>query len=198
MTALPAPLLLIVSGRAATGKTTLARKLADDLRLPLIYKDGLKESLFDSLGAGDRARSRRLGVASIRLQRALAAELLRAGVSHILESNFREEYDGEALRAIAREYRPRIAQLWLTCAPEALIARFERRAGSIERHPGHVELANMDEMRERLSQPGDTPIEIAGALLAMDTTDIDGDQYATALAFARMALDGAQTYHGSS
>ena len=45
------PLLFVITGRPATGKTTLARRLAVDLRLPLIHKDGLKESLYDALGA---------------------------------------------------------------------------------------------------------------------------------------------------
>lgn len=187
-----APLLLVVSGRAATGKTTMARRLADDLHMPMIYKDGLKESLFDSMGVGDRAHSRRLGVASIHLMRELGAELLRAGVSIILESNFREDLDGEPLRALAREFCPCVAQIWLTCAPSTVIARFERRAGSGERHPGHVELANMDEMRALLSQPGDVPVHLGGALLALDTTDESWNQYSTSLAFARMVLDGAR------
>jgi nucleoside-triphosphatase THEP1 len=52
------PLLLVVTGRPATGNTTLVHKLATDLRLPLIHKDGLNEPLFDVLGAPDRAASR--------------------------------------------------------------------------------------------------------------------------------------------
>ena len=54
--------LVVVAGPPGTGKTTLAAKIAEDFRLPLITKDGIKESLFDSLGTGDREWSRKLGI----------------------------------------------------------------------------------------------------------------------------------------
>ncbi len=185
------PLLLIITGRPATGKTTLARSLAKDLRLPLIHKDGLKEPLFEALGARDREESRRLGAASLRLQRVIAAELLHANVSLILESNFSESLDGAPLRSLANAYRAQIAQVWLSSAPFAVLERFERRAGSDERHPGHMELAFIEELRLMLSEPGDAPLSLPGPILAMDTTDLSAMDYAAALVFARMALVGA-------
>src|SRR5579859_5411354 len=128
------PLLLVITGRPASGKTTLARQLAVDLRLPLIHKDGLKESLYDSLGASNRVESRRLGMATYQLQRVIAGEFLHAGVSLILESNFSEAHDGAPLRALAYEHGALIAQVWLTAEPLILVERFERRALSPERH----------------------------------------------------------------
>lgn len=185
------PLLLIITGRPATGKTTLARRLASDLRLPLIHKDGLKESLFDTLGARDRAESRSLGIASLRLQQEIASELLLAAVSLILESNFLEQYAGPALRALALAHGAQIAQIWLTAEPRALTERFEWRAGSDERHQGHMELANMDEFRQELLAPGDAPLLLPGPILAMDTTHLSALDYAATLGFVRMALGGA-------
>lgn len=191
-------LLLIITGRPASGKTTLARRLATDLRLPLIHKDGLKEPLFDALGVADRAESRRLGVASLRLQRVIAAELLRAGVSVMLESNFIEKYDGAPLRALAHEHKALTAQLWLTAEPRALVERFERRAASKHRHHGHMELANMDEFRQTLLRSGDAPLALHGPLFTMDTADFSVMDYAAALGFVRMALDGAMCADESS
>ena len=46
--------LIIILGPPATGKTTLGRRLAADLRLPFLGRDDFKERLFDRLGCRDR------------------------------------------------------------------------------------------------------------------------------------------------
>ena len=43
-------LFAVLSGLPASGKTTVARPLAAALSLPLLDKDGILESLFESLG----------------------------------------------------------------------------------------------------------------------------------------------------
>ncbi len=68
------PLLIIIAGPACTGKTTLGKHLAQELRLPFIHKDGIKELLFDYIGWGDRAWTRKLGRATI--------EILFYSISH--------------------------------------------------------------------------------------------------------------------
>ncbi len=76
---MPIPGLFLVTGLPATGKTTLARTLARALGVPLLSKDLIKEPLLDTLGAPDRAASRRLSDASFRVQFALADEYLAHG-----------------------------------------------------------------------------------------------------------------------
>src|SRR5512136_2128322 len=56
----PIPTLILVTGLPCTGKTTLARRLADGFSLPLLTKDPLKEILFDGLGWSNRNWSRRV------------------------------------------------------------------------------------------------------------------------------------------
>src|SRR5262249_58176789 len=51
------PLLVVVTGPPASGKSRLAEELAESLGLPLVTKDGIKETLFDTLGPGDQAWS---------------------------------------------------------------------------------------------------------------------------------------------
>jgi predicted kinase len=54
----PKPLFVVVSGLAGSGKTSVAKPLADALGLRLISKDTIKESLFDAVdmagGSGRR------------------------------------------------------------------------------------------------------------------------------------------------
>ena len=73
------PLLVIVTGPPCTGKTTLARRLAADLGLPLMSKDTIKETLFEVLGVPDRAGSKRLGGASMELLYTFIEAQLAAG-----------------------------------------------------------------------------------------------------------------------
>ena len=78
------PLVLIVAGPPASGKTTLARSLAESLTLPPFVKDDFKEVLFDTLGWSDRAWSRKLGGVSMQLLFAALEVELRAARSCIV------------------------------------------------------------------------------------------------------------------
>ncbi len=52
------PLWVIVTGPPAAGKTTLVRRIAQDLRIPLFEKDVFKDVLYQTLGFGDKDWSR--------------------------------------------------------------------------------------------------------------------------------------------
>lgn len=64
MAPLGAPVMIVVSGLAASGKTTVGRSIAAGLSLPLIDKDDILEALFDRLGCENREQRRRLSRAS--------------------------------------------------------------------------------------------------------------------------------------
>ena len=62
---MPASLFIIVTGAPCTGKTSIALYLAEKFQLPVVYKDGIKERLFDRLGwKTDRQWSKLLSLAS--------------------------------------------------------------------------------------------------------------------------------------
>ncbi|WP_442817891.1 AAA family ATPase [Streptomyces sp. NBC_01591] len=69
---------VVISGLPGSGKSTLARSLARRLSLPVIDKDVILESLYDSLGVGDHAWRNRLSRASDDIMFALAADAGRA------------------------------------------------------------------------------------------------------------------------
>jgi predicted kinase len=132
--------LVLVTGPPVSGKTTLARPLAAHLGLPLLAKDTIKEALFDALGTGDRAWSRRLGAASFQVLLALLRDLPAA----VVDANFYPAH-GPALLAAC----PRPIEVLCRCPPIEVERRFDQRAPS--RHPGHVDHTLDQDARTKLS-----------------------------------------------
>ena len=162
-------LVVVVSGLPATGKTTLARALANDLRLPLVSKDDLKEILFDHLGGNESIGTQKLGAASIALLYHLLETNLKSGLSTIVESNFRPDLDGPKLRALAETHAATLVQVHCRCDGDVLLNRFLARIGSPERHPGHGE--NPKAARSYLSEGPSNLLDLPGETITVDTTD---------------------------
>ncbi len=155
------PLLVVVTGPPAAGKTTIAREVAARLRLPLIAKDTIKEALFDGLGTGDLAWSQRLGEATYLTMLALAEEAVGAGASVVLEANFIR--GGEARLAALRA---RFVQVHCSAPLEVLVERY----GSRERHPGHIDSKRIEALRDAIETGRHEPLDLPGETLRIDTT----------------------------
>jgi predicted kinase len=112
MTVRDTPLLVVMTGPPAAGKTTIARAVADRLGWPLVAKDPIKETLAEALDVRGRAASQRLGVATFDVLFHVLDELLRAGVSTVAEGNF-----GRA-EPFARLPPARVLQVHVTAPPK--------------------------------------------------------------------------------
>jgi predicted kinase len=144
------PLLVIVTGAPATGKTTIAQSLSKEMGLPLIAKDAIKEELFDSLGSALPSDSHELGFAAIRLMMSWSRTLLQSDVSMIVESNFKSSLSTDDLRELFEISRPVLVQC--IALEEDVLDRYVTRVEEGERHPVHDDADQTDELREDLER----------------------------------------------
>ncbi len=167
------PLLVIVTGLPCTGKTALAHRLAHEIPLPIIAKDDIKESLFDSLGWSDRDWSMKLGRATILLLYQLVETLLRANTPVIAETYFRPDLAQAEFQVIQARtpFRPFVVEC--IADGEVLWQRWQNRLATGERHPGHVDETTSDQVvRSVLYQGRAAPgLQIGDICHIIDTTD---------------------------
>jgi predicted kinase len=180
------PLLVIVSGPPAAGKTALGRRVAQALRLPFINKDGIKESLFDTLGWRDRDWSKQLGRASSELLWHFVEAQLAAGASLVIESNFDARFATPRLRALRERFVFEPVQIQCIAAGAVLWQRFQARVASGERHPGHADQLNGEEFRSMLLNPKLDLLDIGGLTIEVDTTHFEQLDYDGLIAAIQM------------
>ena len=131
-----APLFVVVSGPPGSGKTTLAMGIAQEMGLPLIAKDLIKEILMSVLTVPDVDASKMIGRAAVEVMFALATA---ASGGAVLESNFHRSVsrlDIEALPGL-------IVEVFCRCDREVALSRYRER--SEHRHPGHFDDRRTDD-----------------------------------------------------
>lgn len=171
----PRPVLVVVTGPPASGKSSASRAIAADLTIPFVSKDELKERLYEVFGPSDD------GEHEARVERAALSTLvsvvqsqLQAGVSVVAESNFHADEQVAALEALADEPGVDIVQVHFGGDPGELEENFARRAASGRRHPGHGDTpAKAAEVREKIEAGNWRPLALPGELVHADLHDAD-------------------------
>ncbi len=171
------PALIIITGAPGAGKTTLGWQLAADLNLPLVYKDGIKETLFDTMGMIDLAWSQQLGRASYGLLEHFAEVLLQARQSFIIESNFHKELALPMFVGLKGRWEYRPFQIWCQTEPMVLLERFQARTAAGTRHPGHHDHLIHDNFTADKLAAKYGFFDIGGERVVWDTTDLTAVDY---------------------
>lgn len=139
---------ILVAGMPASGKSTMAKALAEKEKLPVISKDTIKEFLYDNIGFQSRAEKVNLGNASMEIMYYVAEQLMKAGCPFILENNF--EYASECgIKTLLEKYQYSALTIILTGDYQEIYRRFLEREISPDRHRGHVVNDCFPEKKER-------------------------------------------------
>ena len=180
--------IILVTGPPASGKTFVAGLVADRLGLPLIEKDAIKETLFDTLGTRDVEWSKQLGRATTALMYWALETLLKARQPAIVEANFAADDARSELRALDGRCPLEPLELHCTAPDDVLLARFDARRPA--RHPGHLDAQRMPDIASAISAGRYRPLGLSDDVVIVDTTsfdDIDADALVEA---ARSHLSG--------
>ncbi len=131
------PKLLIIAGLPASGKSTVARRLAGAFGMPVLEKDDLKEALFDTVGFRNYPEKRQLDVAANAVLLRAAGAVLDAGESLCLVNNFRRDME-DGVREFLAAHPCRAGLLLLTGNADVFWRRYAERDRVGARHMAHA------------------------------------------------------------
>jgi predicted kinase len=163
------PTLVVVSGPAGSGKTTLAHELAAALGCPVISRDEIKEGMVHASpgfvpAVGDELTARTLPVFFSVLEL-----LLRAGATTVAEAAFQDRVWRPRLEPLRGLAEFRIVQ----CVVDADVAlqRIRRRREGNPLRRAHVDSAAGYDAGYRLAHDAFERVSIGAPQIEVDTTD---------------------------
>lgn len=129
--------IIILTGMPAAGKSTIAAKLSDAFKLPILEKDNLKEGLFDTLGFENYPQKRKLDHAANAVLLRCAEALIKQQVPMIIDNNF-DTAAGEQLNKLVTDYDCDCLTIFLGGNTDVFYERYVERDRLHLRHLGHI------------------------------------------------------------
>ncbi|EKQ56043.1 MULTISPECIES: AAA family ATPase [unclassified Clostridium] len=183
--------IILIAGMPASGKTTFAKRLSEELQIPMVSKDEIKEILFDTVGFHSREEKVALGVGSMNIMYLFAESLMRTNKLIILENNF-ENISKPKLQELINKYHCTPITVLFDGDMKTIYNRFIERDKSPTRHRGHVvnteypESINsnsispqikFEDFQKTFEERGIRHFNISDDTIKIDTTDFDKVNY---------------------
>ena len=128
------PTVVAFSGMPASGKTTLAARVASLIGFPHLDKDFILESLFISEGVSSQEQRSRLSRKADQLLLSQCRELSNVVISSWWHHPLSSSQSGTEVDWL-KDLGMTLIEVHCTCAPEIALQRYTSR----QRHPGHFD-----------------------------------------------------------
>jgi predicted kinase len=183
--------IVLLSGYAATGKTTFSQLLKRQLGIPCFNKDDIKVILGENIGFADRQENIVLSQTTFLLMLHAAKELMLVNQPMILESNFRPA-EGPPLQELieAQGYRPLTFRFLGDL--RVIHERFMARERSPERHPAHKSNDLSDFVTFRQGMEALARFSVGGESITVDTTNFEAVDFQALIRQAEVFLNEEQ------
>ncbi|GHT93075.1 hypothetical protein FACS1894140_5910 [Spirochaetia bacterium] len=113
------PLLIIVTGRPGSGKTTLAHSLAKELRCPVLSRDEFKEGLVNTFNSSHKDLGPDVNLTIYNVFFQAAELLLKNNITLIIEAAFQHKNWAQRLEPLLPAVRARV----VVCSIDPHLAR---------------------------------------------------------------------------
>ncbi len=149
---------ILVNGIPASGKSTVARGLAERLACPLMTLDTVKDPLFEHFGIGDREHNRKLGRASYGIIFNAIGDW-PAGSRVVIDAWFGFQPLDVLDRHLATAGLERILEVWCHAPAEILAERYRARLETRSAgHPGEAYVPELVALAARAAPTGRAPV----------------------------------------
>ena len=148
---------ILVNGIPASGKSTVARGIAQRLNCPLMTLDTVKDPLFEHFGIGDREHNRKLGRASYAIIFNAIGDWPE-GTRVVIDAWFGFQPLDVLDRHLATAGLGRTAEVWCHAPADVLAERYRSRLGMRSAgHPGEAYIPELVALAARAAPTGRAP-----------------------------------------
>ncbi len=172
-----APIIIIITGPPAVGKTKMALHLEQRYGFPRFTKDDFKEAIFDVLGMPPIDKAQLFGRCAFAVLSLITRTLAKHRATHIVEAFFDPEIDVPFFSEMTNTLGAKVIQIFLHCDAATLEERFTTRARDAKRHPCHNFLELHNQTRAIVRRGKFSPVNIPCELISIDTTNAEAIDY---------------------